>query len=436
MPQGGMPSYDDIEYTAVIYVDEGQYLSEESTTAGISNGAPGSTSASGISITSKEEDVNGIFVTGKGSEYTLSDAEINLTGNGSNDFAGVGAGALVTKGGTLVLKNVKIETTGCIRTAAMSIGDGTLKVYDSTLITHGGTLPADYVPVIGPGMMEVPAPLGITGTCRTTNALGNGHSYFYNTTIIADGWGALSSDAGQDVYVEANNCTLQVNDSGYGTYADIGCTVVINDSSITAPVYTGIIGGTGKVYLSGTTATSGKNGFMIHNVNSDVTEKSVLGVKGGELISESDLLLIKSTNTDITLEGVSLMAKNGMLIHSKINEDSYAKRPDPGTTLSGIQIALKDTALEGNILHEDTEREMMLAFTGARLKGTINGAALSLDGDSRWTATGNSSVTLVGIADTNGIDAPAGVTIQAEAGSGCSLEGTYTLAGGGVLKVG
>jgi hypothetical protein len=42
----------------------------------------------------------------------------------------------------------------------------------------------------------------------------------------------------------------------------------------------------------------------------------------------------------------------------------------------------------------------------------------------------------VGIADTNGIDAPAGVTIQAEAGSGCSLEGTYTLAGGGVLKVG
>lgn len=436
MPPDDMPSNSDIEYTALIYVDDGKYLAEESTPAGVSGGTPGKTSASGISLTSKEESVNGIFVTGKNSKYTLSDVTINLTGNGRDDFAGVGGAALVTGGGTLVLKDVRIETFGCIRTAALSLGDGTLKVYDSTLITHGGTLPADYVPVIGPGMMEVPAPLGITGTCRTTNALGNGHSYYYNTTIIADGWGALSSDAGQNVYVEANNCALVVNNSGYGTYADIGCTVVINESSITTPVYTGVIGGTGKVYLNGTTATSGKNGFMIHNVNAEVTEKSVLGIIGGSLTTDSDLLLIKSTNTDITLEDATLIAKNGILIHSKINEDPYANRPDPGTELSGIQIALKDMRLEGDILHEDTEREMMLSLTGTKIRGSIKGAALSLDRDSRWTATADSSVTLAGGVDIKSIDAPAGVTIHAVAGPGCALKGTYTLAGGGILNAG
>jgi hypothetical protein len=91
--------------------------------------------------------------------------------------------------------------------------------------------------------------------------------------------------------------------------------------------------------------------------------------------------------------------------------------------------------LEGNILHEDTERGMSVALLNTTLKGTVKGASLSLDAGSKWTATGDSRVTLVGNVEVASIDASVGVTITAAAGRDCSLKGNYNLASGGVLNV-
>jgi hypothetical protein len=426
----------DIKYTAAVYIGDGKHLPEKSSVTAVSGGTVGDSSASGIKITSKAENFNGVYVLGGKSVYTLSDAVIELTGNGSNDFVGIGTGAMADGGATLVLKNVKITTNGTIRSTTTSIDNSTLKVFDSTLIANGGPLPKGYKATIGPGMMEAPAPLGISGTSRACLTLNNSSSFFYNSTIIADGWGALSTDMAQDhVYLEANNCDVQVRNSGYATYADWSCKVVINNSRMKSGAFTGIIAGPGEIHLNSTEAVSGNNSFMMHSVmRDDPTEIGLLEIKGGKLSAKNELLLVKSTNADITLEGVEMFSEKGILLHSVINDDTMATKLN-GAQVTGIRATLKKMSVEGNILHEDTQRTMSVSLSATILKGGIKNASISLDSGSKWTATADSKVTIVGSAAVSTIDAPAGVTITAVAGKGCTLKGAYKLSSGGTLNV-
>jgi hypothetical protein len=424
------------KFIAGIYISDGKHLPENSTGAAVSGGTVGNDSASGIKVSSKAESFNGVYVRGGRSIYTLSDATIELSGNGSNDFLGIGSGAMADNGATLVLRNVKITTNGTIRSATTSIDNSTLKVFNSTLIANGGPLPEDYKAKIGPGMMEAPAPLGIAGTARACLTLNNSSSYFYDSTIIADGWGALSTDMAQDhMYLEANNCDVQVRNSGYATYADWKCKVVINDSKMKSGAFTGIIAGPGEIHFNRTNAVSGNNSVMMHSVmRDDPSEIGLLEIKGGKFTAKNDLLLVKSTNADISLEGVEMISEKGILLHSIINDDTMATKLK-GQKVTGIRATLKKMTVEGNILHEDTERTMSVALFGTILKGCIKNASVSLDSGSKWTATADSKITLVDSAALSSIDAPAGVTITAVAGKGCTLKGTYKLAGGGTLNI-
>jgi hypothetical protein len=362
---------------------------------------------------------------------------IQLSGDGSNDFVGLSAGAMADGGGTLVLKNVRITTNGVISAATACTSGSKLKVYDSTLIANGGHLPSNYKPVIGPGMMEPPAPLGLSGTARTCLTLNNSASYFYNSTIIADGWGALSTDIAMDhVYLEANNCDIWVRGSGYGAYADWNCKVVINDSRMEVGTYAGIVAGPGEIYFNNLEAISDGNGAMIHSVmRSDPSEIGILEIRGGKIVSEDAVILVKSANADITLVDSRLTSKKGVLIHSVVNPDPYATKLE-GREVTGIRATFKEITLGGDILHEDSQRTMSLVFMDARMAGAIQNATVFLDSACKWTATTDSKITIEGRVDVSNFDAPPGVNIKAVAGKGCQLKkGYYKLAGGGKLIV-
>ena len=77
---------------------------------------------------------------------------------------------------------------------------------------------------------------------------------------------------------------------------------------------------------------------------------------------------------------------------------------------------------------------MNVSILHAKVAGVITDAYISLEG-SQWTATGDSTVCLVGDVKENQIDAASGITVQAVAGEGCGLKGEYTLASGGKLVV-
>lgn len=146
--------------------------------------------------------------------------------------------------------------------------------------------------------------------------------------------------------------------------------------------------------------------------------------------SVKDAVSIRSQNAIVNIESSDITADNGVLVHSIVNTDPNATKTG-GKRVYGIHVHLKDSELEGAILHEDPDREMNVYFEGASLVGAIQGAILHFDGESTWTATNQSSVTIVGEVDTDQIDAPAGVTIQAIG----AKAGSFTLASGGMLIV-
>ena len=205
-------------------------------------GEVGDKSASGVKLVCDCEYVNGVMV--ESGEYEITDSEFYSKGDGANDFAGVGSAIMTDGDGALVLRNVNVTTAGCIRPCTCAAGDSVLKVYNCTLTGEGGTLPEDYKPVIGPGMMQAPPGLGIGGNCRTHLSLGNSRSYFYDSTIIADGWAALSTDGCTDqLFLEAHNCDVICRGSGYGIYSDGGCVDWLDNCRIKTATHGGIMAG-------------------------------------------------------------------------------------------------------------------------------------------------------------------------------------------------
>jgi hypothetical protein len=431
-PMGGPPP----DYVAAIQIKDGAYLAEKSRPAAVSGRLASAGSATGIRIASDADAFNGLIVNGKTSSFTLANSSIELSGKGTSDFDGVAAGVLANDGATLVLRNVRITTNGVVSTAATNTGGATLKVYNSTLISHGGPLPSGYVRRIGPGMQEPPTPLGITGDARAHLTMGRAKSYFYDSTIIADGWGALSTDAtGGYVYLEANNCDIRTLRSGYGTYADGGADVVFNRSRVDTASFTGIIAGNGKFTFNDITARSGGNLVMMHNVMAPVpTEVGTLTINGGTLASRDAAIVVKSANAEITIDHAKILPGNGDLVLSVPNDDANATKVN-GRKVPGVTVHLRNATLEGNLLRLDTERGMTVDLTNTSLKGVIREATVSMDTASRWTATADSKLGLAGPIDVARINAPAGVTIEASADADTGLHGSYRLAGGGTLNV-
>lgn len=423
--RSGGPGSNSKKITAAILINDGVYEVNENTEEAIVKGKVGKSSSKSLKITSKDKGLTAIYVKGFKSQYTLSNSTIDLYGRGGDMMTGGGAAAVAGAGGTLILKNVKITTNGASSCTTVSTDNSILKVYDSILIANGGVTPN-----------AKPGVLGITGNVRATMTGNNSESYFYNSTIVSDGWGTLSTDDVLGyVYVEANNCDVQTLNSGYGFYADVGATVITNDCKFTNATYTGILAGTGSARLNNINATSGGNCAMIHNVMGNHLEVATLKINGGKIATEQTVILVKSANADITIDGVELKPKNGVLIQSKINEDANATQIGDNEVV-GIKAVFKNNEYTGDIIHADTERTMKISLIGATLTGKIKDASLALIANSKWTAMEDSSVTLVDGNYIDKIDAYAGVTITAVPGLGCSLkEGTHKLPSGGHLII-
>ena len=433
MPPGGgmaMKTSADIQYAVAIDVVDGQ---PRTGTVGKVTGKLAATTTTGVKVRAAETHGGGLYVHGR-RPFTLANSQIELSGGGLSDFDGIAAGALVRDGATMTLRDVRVTTNGIVSSAAVATDRTTLKVHHSTLVANGGAAPSGYVRRIGPGMMEPPTPLGIVGTARAALIMGEAKAYFYDSTIIAEGWGALSTDAAHGAYLEADRCDIQVHRSGYGTYADNGATVVINDSRMHVATFGGVIAGQASIALNNDKIVSEGNAVMIHDVMGSTADVGTLTIKGGEIRSTNAAILVKSANAEILVDGAKIGALNGDLLLGENNDDANATKVG-GAKVAGIHATIRNTALQGNVIHLDTDRGMAVDFENASLKSAIRGATVKFDGASRWTATADSQVTLAGHVDTARIDALAGVAIHARAGGSDATRGRVALQGGGSLDI-
>jgi len=421
--RAGGPPGGGVQSTPAVYVDNAEYVAGKSSTSAVAKGEIKGSYASNVRISAKEGNIGGVYVKGGKSQFTLTGADIELSGNGGG-LGGTGSGAASDDHSTLILRNVNITTNGEARSATSAESYSTLIVNNSKLIAHG--VPFDSTDTSPPKALEM------QGNARAHVTMSNSESYFNNSTIIADGWGALSTDAsGGYVYIEANKCDIQAVKSGYGTYADHYCIVVFNDCRVTTATYTAIVDKNGKVYLKDVNATSGKYCALMHNSGMPASTISTLEIMGGRIETRDAVILASSTNTNILFDGAKLVSKNGVLIQSKVNEIDLQSRPSKGQKVYGIHATFRDMDVTGDFVHKDPERTMWVKLESTTLKGAIKdeNVYITIDAASKWTATADSMITIVGDVDVAQIDAPKGITITAVAGE----SGNYTLASGGTL---
>ena len=391
-----------------------------------------------IKLNSGRGDLGGVYVSN--SEYTVEHANIRLSGEGQG-LGGKLSGAAVENHGKLTLKDCRIDMTGKLRCATSAGGNSVLKVYDSLLVSHGDPWNVDEKEVtwvIGPGMAKPPVFLEIEGNMRTHCTVMDSESYFYNSTVIADSWAALSTDAAGDrVYLEANDCKVITTRSGYGTYADTGCYCVLNGCDLDVANMAAIVAGESGVQLNNCTAKCGSYIVLNHVVGGGpmadalLSQVSDIKLSGGRYQCENEAVVVKSNNADILFENAEIHSHAGLLLRSKVNDDPCA--PDPaGKEVYGIHVTLKNMDTENGIAHEDPNRVMTVNLENARLTGAITGGALvTLDGASKWTATADSDVVLNGDVPAGAIDAPTGVTITAKGAENAEL----SLPSGGTLVI-
>jgi hypothetical protein len=346
-----------------------------------SEGSVSGSELEGVSLLTDAPKFNGLIVFGEDSDVTMNGGSMSFSGIGENDFLGIGAGALVAEG-KLTLKGVTISTAGATASATVATNNSILEVYDSTLIASGGPLPEGYVPVIGPGMMEPPAPLEISGTARTHITMKDSKSYFYNTRIEADGWGALSTDAaGNDSYLEFNDGTVIVGNSGYGAYSDFGANVVINRSQMEVATYGVVIAGPAEASFNDVRGRSDRNLAMIHSVMGNPSEIGELKISGGDFTAADELIQVKSANANIEIDGANLVSETGVLIRVKKNEDPFATVVGDFTP-PGVTLTLSNGNYTGDVIDTDPERTLTVQLVNATLTGTVTGAEIEIDSNS------------------------------------------------------
>ncbi len=412
---------------AAIHVENGAYQPEKSVLAAQLGGEVEATKAASLRIESNAGTVGGVFAKGAGS-YEVEGAYISLSGDATG-IGGPATGAATTDGADLTIRDAVIDVAGLTHYATVAEHGSTLRVYDSVLSSHGAPF-ANGEPQPMKPMQVPPPPLMIAGNSRTHCTMTGSRSFFYNSTIVADGWGALSTEAAEGyVYIEANDCKIATVRRGYAAYADPGCHVYMNRCDIDSADMAGIIGGEANMDFTDCDTRCGSVFMLMHSVFGEPGEISYVTVSGGRVRSKRECFLVKSRDVVVTLEDTDIVAENGVLVRSILNDDFLATpvSDDP----YGSQFTLRDMTACGDILHEDDQRRMWLYLESASLKGTVRGAHLAMDMGSHWFATADSEATLMGSADLAQFDAPEGVTIRLH---GAEI-GRYDLVSGGILEI-
>lgn len=383
--------------------------------------------------------VNGVYVTGSCS-YTIRNADMELCGDCINDFAGNGAAVQVMKNARVVVENSKIITCGVLRSCLVADEYSTLEVHGCELICEGGVPapdnPAWAIPA-GPGMIKAPDVMKCKGHSRLALTVGNAHAYYNHCRIVSDGWAALSTDASWGgTYLEANHCNITLKNAGYAAFADEGAMVVLNDCDVKTPSHAGMICGKAIMAFHQCRITAGFNAVWMFAVQGlSGSQIANLNIYQSEIETDGDALLVTGTNAHIEVRGSKLYAKSGVILRGKSNQkDPMTTKINPGEPLYGIKAIFTDMDVNGDFIHEDPDRAMILFFTHAHITGAINGAAVKMDPATTWFSPKDSAICLTQSIDLGQVDAPDGVTITITCPDMAALDGKK-LPSGGILAV-
>ncbi len=411
---------------AAIVVDHGRLNAEKARTDGMGSTQYSETGADGIQIITSDGSTGGVYCTGEGTDFVLENAVISIAGNGPDGvLGGMSTGVEATDHAKVTIRNSNITASGVSRSTTVCQNYGEMRIYDSTLIAHGapwGSSKREH--------RESAKYREFEGNARNHCTMANGKTWFYNCNIQTDGWAAVSTDAAQGfVYVEANDCEISCR-SGYAAYADGGCHDVFNRCNIQTGAMGAVLAGECSIQYNGCKVDCGTYFIKVHCVMGRPIELGYAEVNGCNVTCGSTALLSRSANAEFIVNSSMIRSLSGDLLKAEVNPDPCAT-DTKGKEVYGVHGTLKNSVLQGNVTGEDPTRSVYVYLENTALTGAVNNAYLTLDPNSRWTATENSVLTLVGEFELDQIDAPTGVTITARGGQ----SGQFDLASGGKLEL-
>ncbi|MFT4197828.1 MAG: hypothetical protein QM601_07965 [Pseudoxanthomonas sp.] len=452
--------------TAGIYISDGartpaKEYQDGTVQVSVADGAPGvdGKAADGVLLTSSKYEATGLVVSnghyrlGGGKDYYTVYSDIGKdylgtsTSTGKDKLGSFNSVLLLTLGDKVPkdantgssgvdadnqsevdIDNVYLQVDGAQRYVDSTFAGAKTVINDSYLVGTGnaGKLTSDIkVPFSNEALL-------ISGWSRTNFSVSHSTTYYFNSTVVAEGWAALSTDAcggdGLDLY--AYNTTAKALNGGYGTYADFGCRVWLYGSTLASAEIGAIISKSGTIHLldgaavdravlaynKGKTTTSpsiltgGRNALMIHAP--DMRGEGIGAVDYGHFFARNstlstdrrlsssfdyatygdavkkyvdyisgDVILVKSTSADIELDNTKLESYNGVLFHTVLNSDRMGNylaagdnqktKPDGSLIVKPITLGLSNLSASGALLHDDYQRNLEVKLAAASLTGKI-----------------------------------------------------------------
>lgn len=217
-------------YRTAMYYDENGLNEELSVLSAVQE------TEDGILIVSMNDNFEGVIASA--GDIVIDNLTMVAEGNGTNDFAGIGAGVAVGGTANVTINNYEFLAHGIIRHGMFIGGDDLAN--PPSLTVNGGIIlagnPEDengnalYEVTSGMGMYSSPWMLGIepTAEVRTQLMASTGIATYNDCVILSSGWGVVSSDA-VDGPANWGEYTIQMNfndsildftgNSGYISYA-------------------------------------------------------------------------------------------------------------------------------------------------------------------------------------------------------------------------
>ena len=209
---------DDYAYDAALYITAEGIDTEKSSTDRISSGDYDETSASGIVIDDSQSGHNGILIVD--AEYTITGASIDMLtdadGSDTCDFSGKGTAiAAFGDDANVTVEDSTIHTAGVATMPIFADSGATVTIRNSTLQSDGGTLSSEYLNTPSQTLMVAPPwILGIMGNSRCSNMMGRDTTTnVIDSETSAGARAVLSTDAGNDMYLNVYNTSLTLNNA-------------------------------------------------------------------------------------------------------------------------------------------------------------------------------------------------------------------------------
>lgn len=374
-------------------------------------------------FTSEETDTSAIYVT-NGGGLTLKNPIITTSGNTSSSdassFYGLNGAILADKGSKVIVTGGSITTTGSGANGAIPTGSGTvimlsdMKITASgdgghgVMATQGGSLTLSDVDIVTTGIHGAPIATdrgsgSVTVTRGTVYSSGADSPGIYSTGIIRVTDTNITSEGTEAAVIEGFNSIELFNTTLKGGVEKTGGVMIYQSFSGDAE------NGTGSFLMDG----------------------------GSYVATKGPAFYITNTDANISLTRVDLTVPSGILIMTA----GTSRWGTEGKNGGAVTFKADGEILIGSLVTDEISSITAYLMNGSSLTGSVNSAALILDGTSSWTVTGASNLTtlenpdgIAGSSITNIIGNGNTVTYDSSQSGNRVLKGkTYTLVNGGSL---